>query len=144
MLDPGLLQVFRKAQKTSLLEYQNEAQNRFELGARANAFHREYDLLITPTLPIPAFTAGQNVPDNNRYESWSDWAVFCYPFNLTRQPACSIPCGFTSNGLPVGLQIIGRQFDDSTVLRAAAAFETVLPAALPIRQLNNGDTKGMN
>ncbi len=142
LLDPGLLHVFRKAQKTSLLEYQSEAQNRIELGARANAFHCEYDLLLTPTLPIPAFTAGQNIPDNSNYQSWWDWAAFCYPFNLTRQPACSIPCGFTSTGLPVGLQIIGRQFDDTTVLRAAAAFESVLPAALPARPMNNNDTRG--
>ncbi len=130
MLDPGLLQVFIEAKETSLLDYQNEAQNRIELGARANAFHQEYDLLITPTLPIPAFTAGLNVPENSRYQSWVDWAEFCYPFNLTRQPACSIPCGFTNSGLPVGLQIVGRQFDDMSVLRAAAAFERVLPATL--------------
>jgi len=142
-LDPGLLQVFHRAQKTSLLEFQNEAQNRIELGVKANAFHRDYDLLITPTLPIPAFTVGQNIPDNSGYKEWFDWAAFCYPFNLTGQPACSIPCGFSKSGLPVGLQIVGRQFDDTTVLRAAAAFETVLPAQLPVRPMNNDDTKGM-
>ena len=144
MLDPGLLLIFRKAQKTSVLEYQNEVQNRIELGAKANAFHREYDLLLTPTLPIPAFTAGQNFPDNSSYQAWFDWAAFCYPFNLTRQPACSIPCGLTSTGLPIGLQIVGRQFDDTTVLRAAAAFESVLPAIMPARPINNNGTKGKN
>ncbi len=144
LLDPELLKEFHKARKTTLLEYQNEAQSRIEMGVKADAFHHQYDLLLTPTLPIPAFSAGQNFPDNSIYKSWFEWAEFCYPFNLTRQPACSIPCGFTKSSLPVGLQIIGRQFDDTTVLRAAAAFEAVLPARMPVRPMNNNDTKGMN
>ncbi len=57
------------------------------------------------------------------------WMSFTYPFNITGQPVASVPCGWTDDGLPVGLQIVGRRFDDVTVLRAAAAFEQVLPWA---------------
>lgn len=141
MIDPGLLQVYRNLHETSLMDYVEANQHRISLGARANAFHQEYDLLLTPTLPIPAFTAGEDFPDDHGYKAWSDWASFCYPINLTRQPACSIPCGFTRAGLPVGLQIIGRQFDDATVLRAAEAYEKVCPAAMPGRPMNSNNDK---
>jgi aspartyl-tRNA(Asn)/glutamyl-tRNA(Gln) amidotransferase subunit A len=57
------------------------------------------------------------------------WMAFTFPFNLTGQPAASVPCGWTKEGLPVGLQIIGRRFDDVTVLGAAAAFEEASPWA---------------
>ena len=133
MLDPGLLAVYQEAQKHSLFDNIQANQKRTELGAQINIFHQEYDLLVTPTLPITAFTAGQNIPDQSSFEAWSEWAAFCYPINLTRQPACSIPCGFDQKGLPIGLQIIGRQFDDASVLRAAAAFESIIPALMPKR-----------
>src|SRR5207253_1538509 len=90
-----------------------------------------YDLLLTPTLARPAFAvgldnateiAGRPVPE------WA-WSPFTYPFNLTGQPAASVPCGFTKGGLPIGLQVVGRRFDDATVLRASAAFEAARPWA---------------
>ena len=59
------------------------------------------------------------------------WTPFSYPFNLTQQPACTIPCGLTSDGLPIGLQIVGPMFGDALVLRAARAYETVRPIARP-------------
>ena len=87
-------------------------------------FNQKYDLLITPTLPIPAFAAGKlapEAPDNTG--KWVNWTPFSYPFNLTQQPAASVPCGFTASGLPAGLHIIGRMFDDATVLVASRAYE---------------------
>jgi aspartyl-tRNA(Asn)/glutamyl-tRNA(Gln) amidotransferase subunit A len=134
-LDPGLRAVYDKARARTLVDYQDQAQNRIKFGVRTNAFFDRYDLLLTPTLPVVAFAAGANVPNGAGYEIWPDWAAFCYPFNLTRQPACSIPCGFSSDGLPVGLQIIGRQFDDKTVLRAASAYEVQCPAIMPTRPM---------
>src|SRR2546428_13849507 len=70
----------------------------------------------------PAVTAGKPV------EPYA-WIPFTYPFNMTGQPAASVPCGFTKEGLPIGLQIVGRRFDDPTVLRASAAFERARPWA---------------
>ena len=60
---------------------------------------------------------------------WVSWAEFSYPFNMSWNPAASVPCGFTADGLPVGLQIVGRRFDDLGVLQASAAFEQVQPWA---------------
>jgi aspartyl-tRNA(Asn)/glutamyl-tRNA(Gln) amidotransferase subunit A len=96
-----------------------------------NLFHREWDLLITPTLPIPAFAAGREVPDGDARKRWMSWTPFTYPFNLTRQPAATVPCGLTKAGLPIGLQIIGALYDDARVLRAARAFERARPWPLP-------------
>ena len=86
-------------------------------------FLDEWDLLLTPTLPIPAFEAGREVPEGWPHERWPSWTPFTYPFNLTQQPAASVPCGRTAAGLPVGLQIVGARGADALVLRAARAYE---------------------
>ena len=71
-------------------------------------FHEKYDLLLTPQMPIPALEAGRVTPPDGSYgDDWIGWSPFTYPFNLTQQPAASVPCGFTSDGLPIGLQIVG-------------------------------------
>jgi aspartyl-tRNA(Asn)/glutamyl-tRNA(Gln) amidotransferase subunit A len=94
------------------------------------AFHQRYDLLLTPTLPIPAFEAG--IERRPGEERWVDWTPFSYPFNLTQQPAISVPCGLTATGLPAGLQIVGPMHEDGLVLRAAAAYESAVgPFAMP-------------
>ena len=85
-------------------------------------FHRDYDLLLTPATAVPAFDVGA-IPGQVSNLRDSDWAPFSYPFNLTQQPACSIPCGFTEAGLPIGLQIVSDNFREDLVLRAARAFE---------------------
>ena len=85
--------------------------------------------MLTPTLPIPAFDAGRLAPAQygDVDGDWTVWAPFSYPFNLTQQPAASVPCGFTHDGLPVGLQIVGPMHDDRLVLRVARAFEKAQP-----------------
>jgi aspartyl-tRNA(Asn)/glutamyl-tRNA(Gln) amidotransferase subunit A len=90
-------------------------------------FHQRYDLLLTPTLPVEAFEAGRLTPDPVRYPKWYDWTPFTWPFNMTRQPAASCPCGLTPSGLPVGLQIVGPIYGDAAVLRASRAFEIARP-----------------
>ena len=78
-----------------------------------------------------AFAAGVECPIDSDGERWTEWTPFSYPFNLTRQPAASVPCGFTSDGLPAGLQIVGPLFQDALVLRAARAYEQVQPFEMP-------------
>ncbi|HEY92012.1 MAG TPA: amidase, partial [Dehalococcoidia bacterium] len=98
---------------------------------KMQAFFSEYDLLLTPTVAIPAFEVGTNGPreiDGKKVDPLG-WMAFTYPFNITGQPAASVPCGRTDDGLPVGLQIVGKRFDESTVLKAAAAFEEAAPWA---------------
>lgn len=97
-------------------------------------FFTEYDLLLTPATPCPAFRIkdeGMLGPDeiDGVPQTPASWIAFTYPFNFTGQPAASVPCGFTKAGLPVGLQIAGRRFDEATVLRAAAALENAHPWA---------------
>ena len=80
-------------------------------------------------MAVPPFAAGQEAPDAWPHRRWPTWATFSYPFNLTQQPAASVPCGFTDDGLPVGLQIVGRRHADALVLRAARAYERANPLA---------------
>jgi aspartyl-tRNA(Asn)/glutamyl-tRNA(Gln) amidotransferase subunit A len=94
-------------------------------------FFRDYDLLLTPTLAVPAFEHGIQGPiviDGREVEPFY-WLSFTFPHNLTGQPAATVPAGFTPDGLPVGLQIVGRRLDDALVLRASAAFEAAAPWA---------------
>ena len=97
------------------------------VNAVANAFLEEYDLLLTPMMPIAAFEAGHEVPPGSGMPRWPLWSPFSYPFNLTQQPAATIPCGLTGTGLPVGLQIVGPLFGERLVLRASAAYERACP-----------------
>ncbi len=130
LIDPGLLEVAAQGAKIGAAEILAAQMKRGALGALMNLFHRDYDLLVTPTLTVAAFDAGTNFPRKAKSDSWTDWTPFTYPFNLTQQPAASIPCGFTRAGLPVGLQIVGPKYADALVLRAARAFETARPIAL--------------
>jgi aspartyl-tRNA(Asn)/glutamyl-tRNA(Gln) amidotransferase subunit A len=130
-IDSGLQAVAATGDSYTLSDFQEAERLRAELGVRMKRFHSDYDLLLTPTLPIPAFIAGREIVSPSTQQRWSDWTPFTYPFNLTQQPACSIPCGFTAFGLPVGLQIVGPMFEDGLVLTAARAFENVRPMVLP-------------
>ena len=93
-------------------------------------FHQRYDLLLTPQMPVPALEAGLEAPASGEFgDQWVEWSPFTYPFNITQQPAASVPCGFTSSGLPIGLQIVGPARNDAVVLQAARAFESARPFA---------------
>ncbi len=104
---------------------------RQEVNQKMAKFMEKYDLIITPTLAIPAFDIGINGPNeiDGREVDEGHWLSFLNPLNMTGQPAASIPAGFTSEGLPIGLQIIGRHLDDHLVLKASAAFEKAQPWA---------------
>jgi aspartyl-tRNA(Asn)/glutamyl-tRNA(Gln) amidotransferase subunit A len=130
-IDPGLIEVATQGEKITAQDLLDAQQARGALGVHMNLFHRDYDLLVTPTLAVPAFDAGQELPQTSGGRRWTDWTPFTYPFNLTQQPAASIPCGFTKSGLPVGLQIVGPRYADALVLRAARAFESARPIRLP-------------
>lgn len=92
-------------------------------------FMSRYDLLLTPTLTVPPFAVHVQGPEKTegRTVRPGQWLAFTYPINMTGQPAATVPAGWTGEGLPVGLQIIGRHLDDPLVLRASAAFEAAAP-----------------
>ena len=124
LLDPGLADVVKQSAAISLDDYLDAVKARGALGSHMRQFMEKYDLLVTPSLPIPAFAVGRLTPDDHDGTGkWVNWTPFTYPFNLTQQPAASVPCGFTASGLPAGLHIVGRMFDDATVLGACHAYE---------------------
>lgn len=131
LLDEGLREVVREGRKLSAVDYVNATFRRNAFWQRMHAFFEDYDLLITPALAVLPFPVGQDNADPlaGQTPRALQWTGFTYPFNLTGQPAASVPCGWSESNLPVGLQIIGRRFDDATVLRAARAMEQLQPWA---------------
>jgi Asp-tRNA(Asn)/Glu-tRNA(Gln) amidotransferase A subunit family amidase len=120
-----------RAGHVSAAEYL-DAQHERSLYTRAWAeFFDDYDLLLIPTMQLTAFPVGLLSPESIDGQPidqfFDDWCTFCIPANLTGQPAASVPIGADEDGLPIGLQIIGRRWEDLTVLAAAAAVERLLP-----------------
>jgi len=123
-VDPGLRRTAATGAAYSAADYLDATAVRMELGVLMGRFHQTYDVLLTPTLPLPAFPAGQDVPDGWSSPDWTSWTPYTYPFNLTQQPALSVPCGFTSAGLPIGLQVVGPRHADAMVLRVGQAYQS--------------------
>jgi aspartyl-tRNA(Asn)/glutamyl-tRNA(Gln) amidotransferase subunit A len=130
-IEPGLLGLIDATLAQPPTAYVQAWFDRLAWWQHPRAFFEKYDLLLTPTVACPAFDADADGPGEiagvavDRY----GWIPFTYPFNLTGQPAASVPCGVTRAGLPIGLQIVGRRYDDLGVLRASAAFERARPWA---------------
>lgn len=129
-IDPGLLSLIDSADKISGIELATALRNRNKYFQQMRNFMEGYQLLLTPTMPLEPFPAGLDRPThigNTQLTPNLSWTPFTYPFNITGQPVATVPCGFTSSGLPVGLQIIGRHHEDSMVLAAAARFQEAYP-----------------
>ena len=127
LLDPGLRAMVEEGAAIPLRRYQQATMARAAFAGAMRQFMEKFDFLLTPAVAVPAFEAGQLSPRDQDGNAWLDWTPFSLPFNLTQQPAASVSCGFTSAGLPVGLQIAGRMFDDLGVLSAARAYESADP-----------------
>ena len=127
LIDPGLAEIAEEGQRYSAVGYLQALRERAELGIAMGAFHQTYDLLVLPTEPIVAFAAGAEVPDGSAQPRWTSWTPFTYPFNMSHQPAATVPCGFSAAGLPVGVQVVGPRHADGLVLAACAAIEAALP-----------------
>jgi aspartyl-tRNA(Asn)/glutamyl-tRNA(Gln) amidotransferase subunit A len=127
LIDPGLAEIAEEGQRYSAVGYLQALRERAELGIAMGAFHQTYDLLVLPTEPIVAFAAGAEVPDGSAQPRWTSWTPFTYPFNMSHQPAATVPCGFSAAGLPVGVQVVGPRHADGQVLAACAAIEAALP-----------------
>jgi len=130
-MDPGLVEATKEGMEFSAADYVKAQLHRQEHWAMVDRFFQDYDLLLTPTLAVLPFEVGLLQPKGNSDEpgEWASWTPFSYPFNLAPNPAATVPAGFSSDGLPVGLQIVGRRFDDLGVLQASAAFEEAQPWA---------------
>ena len=126
-LDPGLCKMAEEGAKIPLKKYLAATAARGAYGSKLRQFMERYDFILTPSVATPAFDVGQLSPLDDDGRAWMQWTPFSFPFNLTQQPAASLPCGFTKDGLPVGLQIVGKMFDDAGVLAARAAYEAADP-----------------
>lgn len=129
LLDAGLVAVIDRGRGVSGAELATAYARRNDYYHGWREFMEAYDLFLSPTLPVTAFTAGNDHPGDiaGHPTSYLGWTAFTYPFNVTGQPAATVPAGFAGDGLPVGLQIVGRWRDDAGVLRASAALETIAP-----------------
>ena len=128
-IDPGRIPIIERGRAMSAAEHYAAITARASWADAMRRFMANYDLLVTPQLPITAFPAGDHQPGeiNGVPTTYLGWTAFTYPFNVTGQPAATIPCGFAADGLPVALQFVGRWHDDATVLRASAAWEEAFP-----------------
>jgi aspartyl-tRNA(Asn)/glutamyl-tRNA(Gln) amidotransferase subunit A len=130
-IDPGRLAVIEAGMQVRGVDLADAYLRRSAYYEAWRVFMQRYDLVLTPTLPCTAFAVGLDHPGQiaGREMSYLGWTAFTYPFDVTGQPAATVPCGFSEDGLPIGLQIVGRIHDDVTVLRASAAFEAAAPWA---------------
>ena len=129
--DPALAEMLERYRDLGVAEIMQAQTEREQLWQQLWPFFENYDLLLTPTVACPPFGLNRFGPetiDGRLVEGWQ-WTAATYPFNLTGQPAATVPCGWTASGLPIGLQIVGRRYDEATVLRASAAFEMAYPWA---------------
>jgi aspartyl-tRNA(Asn)/glutamyl-tRNA(Gln) amidotransferase subunit A len=127
LLDPGLRAMVEEGTAIPLRRHQQAVMARAAYASAMRQFMTRFDYVLTPAVAVPAFDVGQLSPWAQNGNAWLDWTPFSVPFNLTQQPAASVPCGFTRAGLPVGLQIAGRMYDDGGVLAAAMAYQAAEP-----------------
>jgi len=135
-MDPGLVAIGEQGQSISAVAYLKATEARSVLAETMARFHQHYDVLLTPALPITAFEAGRNNPVGDPNGNWVSWTPFTYPFNMTQQPASSVPCGFDAQGLPVGISVVAAKYDDLTAMRVSYALERALKPVFPSEPVN--------
>jgi aspartyl-tRNA(Asn)/glutamyl-tRNA(Gln) amidotransferase subunit A len=130
-LDKSLVALLEFGSRITIAQYLWATNARHELWTEVQRFLARFDLLISPTVAVPPFPVGRPGVKEIAGAPVSPlgWMPFTYPFNLTGQPAASVPVGMTAAGVPVGLQIVGRRHADRTVLAASAACEAAAPWA---------------
>src|SRR5215470_445265 len=128
LLDPAVADLLEAAMRLDLREYYGKVFERYALRDRVRLFFERYDLLLSPVLPVTSLDAGKNCPDALSHRDPVSWVYYTYPFNLTGQPAATVCAGIAADGMPIGLQIVGRALGEYDVVRAAAAYERTHPA----------------
>ena len=134
LLDPAVADVLEPALSQDMRDYYTKVFARYALRDKINAFFERYDILISPVIPVTSLDVGKNIPEGLSDRNLVSWVYYTYPFNLTGQPAASVCAGIAPDGMPVGLQIVGRSFCEGDVVRAAAAFERSQPGGYNVRE----------
>lgn len=130
-MDPGLVACIRQSKDIPVSRFLEMRRRKMDYVADIHRWFQDWDLLLTPCASVAAFPVEKLTPGRQMADPWEEfsWVEFTHQFNMSWNPAASVPCGFTPNGLPVGLQIVGKRFDDLGVLQASAAFEQLQPWA---------------
>jgi aspartyl-tRNA(Asn)/glutamyl-tRNA(Gln) amidotransferase subunit A len=123
LIDPVIKSIVAGAEKITRAQFQTAMTQRDALATTMAQFHESHDLLLCPIMPGPPWAAGRATPEPYAEDDWS-WCPFAYPFNLTRQPAASIPLGVDANNLPLAVQLIAANGRDDFVLRASFVLES--------------------
>jgi len=128
-MDPDIVKLIKGALGYDLFSLMRAQKARKELYETFYQIFKDIDILITPTTAVPAFKTGIMFPPkiNDKRVSPTAWQAFTFPFNLTEQPAASVPCGWSKDGLPIGMQIVGRKYDEATILQVSKVFEDSRP-----------------
>jgi aspartyl-tRNA(Asn)/glutamyl-tRNA(Gln) amidotransferase subunit A len=129
LVDPTLAKFVARGAGVTAHDYVRARQRVEAFWLEVLAFLERFDLLITPTVAVPPFAVDAKPPRDiaGEHVSVLGWMPFTYPFNLTGQPAASVPAGWTAENLPIGVQIVGQRHADATVLAACAAYEAACP-----------------
>lgn len=129
LLDPAVAEVLTAARKRPLEDYYSKVFERYAFREKMRAFFEDYDLLLSPTLPVSSVDAGVNVAPGQDDADIITWVRYTYPFNLAGHPAATVPVGFADDGMPVGLQLVAGPLREADIFAAAAAFEGARPWA---------------
>ena len=126
LMDPGFQRQVELSAKIRVEDHLRTLKERADFVRVVGESFRDFDLVLMPMVPIEPFAAEADGPpdmDETPPVPWARWTPFSHPFNVTGQPAASVPCGWTKSGLPVGLQVLGARFDELRVLQFCAAWE---------------------
>ena len=133
LIDPAVADILDQALRQELRDYYAKVFERYALRDTLRPFFERYDLLLSPVLPVTSLDVGKNRPDHLADRNLVSWVYYTYPFNLTGQPAATVCAGIAADGMPVGLQIVGRAMDETNVVRAMAAYERSQPKGYNVR-----------
>ncbi|HET9018692.1 MAG TPA: amidase [Acetobacteraceae bacterium] len=126
LVEAGLREVAAEGERLTAAELMQAQAARAAFGGAFERMLAAHDVLVSPAVALTAFAVGEEVPPGSGLGRWTEWAGFSYPVNLAQAPATVVPCGFGADGLPIGLQVVGRRGDDAGVLAAAAALQTAI------------------
>ena len=140
LLDPAVADVLEAALSQEMRDYYTKVFERYALRETMRLFFERYDLLLSPVLPVSSLEIGRDVPASLPDRNLVSWVFYTYPFNLTGQPAASVCAGLAPDGMPIGLQIVGRSYGEYDVVRAAAAYERTQAPGYNIQRLRYPDS----
>jgi len=133
LIDPAVADILEQALRQDLRDYYDKVFERYALRDKLRPLFERYDLLLSPVLRVTSLDTGKNLPDHLGDRNLVSWVYYTYPFNLTGQPAATVCAGIAADGMPVGIQIVGRALGEYDVVRAAAAYERSQPAGYNVR-----------